>query len=117
MDQLLEKLQRGKEKESVQSMRLDVPVVNAAPEQGLTTAQVRERMEGGWANLPVESAGKTTKQIILSNVFTYFNMLFFLLALCVIEGIIRVLGGVHYPGDVVCGMAAGILWGIFLFVL
>lgn len=84
MDQLLEKLQRGKEKESVQSMRLDVPVLRADPEQGLTAAQVRERMESGWANLPVESAGKTTKQIILSNVFTYFNMLFFLLALCVI---------------------------------
>ena len=84
MDQLLEKLQRGKEKESVQSMRLDVPVLHTDPERGLTAAQVRERMECGWANLPVEPAGKTTKQIILSNVFTYFNMLFFLLALCVI---------------------------------
>ena len=84
MDQLLEKLQGKQEKETIQQQRLEVPVVQASAEQGLTSAQVRERMEGGWANLPVEPAGKTTKQIIRSNVFTYFNMLFFLLALCVI---------------------------------
>ena len=84
VDQLLAKLQGRNEKETVQTMRLDVPVVCAAPERGLTADQVRERMEGGWANLPVEPAAKTTKQIILSNTFTYFNILFFFLALCVI---------------------------------
>ena len=83
MDQLLEKLQGKQEKETIQQQRLEVPVVQASAEQGLTSAQVRERMEGGWANLPVEPAGKTTKQIIRSNVFTYFNMLFIFLALCV----------------------------------
>ena len=84
MDQLLEKLQGRQEKDPVALQRLEVPVVQAPAELGLTTEQVRERMEGGWANLPVEPAGKTTKQIILSNVFTYFNILFFILALCVI---------------------------------
>ena len=83
MDQLLEKLQGKHEKETIQQQRLEVPVVHASAEQGLSTAQVRERMEGGWANLPVEPAGKTTKQIIRSNVFTYFNILFIFLALCV----------------------------------
>ena len=83
MDQLLERLQRGKDDSADQVERLEVPVLRAHPASGLTTEQVRERMEAGWANLPVESAGKTTKQIILSNVFTYFNILFFFLALCV----------------------------------
>ena len=83
MDQLLEKLQHGKDKGPDLPERLEVPVVEAAPDRGLTAAQVRERMAGGWGNLPVEPAGKTTKQIIRSNVFTYFNMLFMLLALCV----------------------------------
>ena len=37
-------------------------------------------MDAGWANLPIDPPGKTVGQIIKSNVFTYFNMLFFLLA-------------------------------------
>ena len=60
-----------------------VPPVQAEPDRGLTEAQVRERTEAGLANLPVEAASKTVGQIILSNIFTYFNMLFLVLALCV----------------------------------
>lgn len=41
-------------------------------------------MEAGWGNVPVESPGKTVGQIVAGNVFTYFNMLFLFLAVCVL---------------------------------
>ena len=53
-------------------------------EHGLTMAQVNERLAGGWDNKPVESPTKTVKQIIYSNVFTYFNILFFIIAIALI---------------------------------
>lgn len=53
-------------------------------ETGLTAQQVLERMENGYGNEPVEPPTKTVGQIVRSNVFTYFNIVFFLLAICVI---------------------------------
>ena len=37
-------------------------------------------MEKGWSNAPVDSPSKTTKEIIISNVFTYFNLIFLVIA-------------------------------------
>lgn len=54
------------------------------PSYGLDSEQVDERIEKGYANTPVESPGKTVKQIILSNVFTYFNMIFFIIAIALL---------------------------------
>ena len=51
---------------------------------GLSPAQVSERMRNGQYNKPVESPTKSIKQIILSNVFTYFNLIFFVLALALV---------------------------------
>ena len=76
MDNLLQKLQRPKQKEPDLPPRRELPVLEADPEQGLTEAQAKERVDSGWANTPVEGAGKSTKEIILSNTFTYFNILF-----------------------------------------
>ena len=60
-----------------------IPALETDPTRGLTVDQVRLRVECGATNAPVEPPTKTTKQIILTNVFTYFNILFFLLAACV----------------------------------
>ena len=58
----------------------------AAPHtRGLSAAEVRERLDKGYANLPVASPTKTVRQIILSNVFTYFNFIFFVLAAALIS--------------------------------
>ena len=84
MAKLIEKIKDKRAPEPETPARRDIPVVHPAPEQGLTSAQVRERTDAGWTNAPVDPPGKTVKQIVLSNIFTYFNMLFFLLALCVI---------------------------------
>lgn len=66
------------------SERSHITRVNTDCEHGLSSAQVRERIAGGWGNTPVESPTKTVGQIISGNVFTYFNMLFFIIALALI---------------------------------
>ncbi|MCD8189052.1 MAG: cation-translocating P-type ATPase [Clostridiales bacterium] len=61
----------------------EVPVAEAAPDQGLTDEQVRERLEGGCRNVELESTSKSFKDIVRSNVCTYFNLIFFVLAVAV----------------------------------
>ena len=53
-----------------------------SPEQGLTNAEVVERMEKGYGNQAVEPLTKTTGQIIRDNVCTFFNFFFLILAGC-----------------------------------
>ena len=70
----------GKKHKMEEPLRRPVPVLETNPETGLSSAQAQDRMDAGWGNLPIDPPGKTVGQIIKSNVFTYFNMLFFLLA-------------------------------------
>lgn len=57
------------------------------PDRGLSPEEVAERTEAGLCNVSVDKTGKSTAQIILSNVFTYFNMIFFILAaILLVEG-------------------------------
>ena len=51
---------------------------------GLTAAQVEEYRQNGWDNRSVEPPSKTTAEIIKSNVFTYFNLIFTLIAVLLI---------------------------------
>lgn len=53
---------------------------------GLTEEQVRTRVENGWTNEEVAPPALTTKEIIHKNVFTYFNLIFLVLAilLCIV---------------------------------
>ena len=52
----------------------------------LTAQQVQEHRMHGWTNQPVDPPSKTTKEIIQENVFTYFNLIFLVLAvlLCLV---------------------------------
>ena len=54
--------------------------------QGLTSQQVQEHRLHGWTNRAVEPPSKTTKEIVRENVFTYFNLIFVILAvlLCLV---------------------------------
>ena len=47
---------------------------------GLTSEQVHERMESGLSNAVTGRASRATGRIIASNIFTYFNLIFFFLA-------------------------------------
>lgn len=51
---------------------------------GLTQKQVQEYKESGWTNAAVESPSKTISEIIKGNLFTYFNLVFAVLAVLVI---------------------------------
>ena len=56
--------------------------VEASPEFGLTYQQARERLENGYSNFKPDSAEKTLGQVIAGHMFTYFNLVFFVLGLC-----------------------------------
>lgn len=57
---------------------------------GLSAAQVQEYVRCGWTNAPVEPPLKTVPEIIRSNLFTYFNLIFAVLAvLLIIAGSFR----------------------------
>jgi len=47
----------------------------AAPLTGLTSAEVRERVASGRVNLTPRPGGRTTWDIVRSNVFTWFNLI------------------------------------------
>lgn len=51
---------------------------------GLNSAEVEARFAAGKSNKPVEPPSKTVKQIILSNLLTYFNLIFFIIAFALI---------------------------------
>lgn len=58
--------------------------VKADFNEGLSSTQVKERVEAGQDNKPVESPSKTVKEIIADNVFTYFNLIFVILSVLLI---------------------------------
>lgn len=54
------------------------------PEVGLTTQQAREYRINGWSNRPVVAQSKSVKDIVKSNVLTYFNFVFLSLGILLI---------------------------------
>ncbi len=50
---------------------------------GLTDAQVRQQTEAGNVNIVPDQSAKSVKEIILSNIFTYFNAIFIVLGILV----------------------------------
>ena len=56
----------------------------ADPSEGLSAEQVAEYRENGWTNRAVEPPSKTTAEIVKSNVCTYFNLIFLIIAIFLI---------------------------------
>ena len=61
-------------------LRQPVDVAEAGADTGLTSAQVAERAENGWVNTLSKGAGKTQGEIIARHLFTFFNLVFVVLA-------------------------------------
>lgn len=74
-------------KEMEQDKRIPTTRYNPNYKNGLTAHQVQEHRLHGWTNRAVEAPSKTTKEIIKENVFTYFNLIFAVLAilLCMVQ--------------------------------
>ena len=60
--------------------REEVPVLKTSPETGLSHAQAVQRREKGWGNRTCVSAGKSEWDIVAGNLFTFFNLVFVVLA-------------------------------------
>ena len=80
----------------------------AAPElHGLSAQEVASRISQGKANTPVEPPSKSIGQIIFSNVFTYFNLIFAILAALLLTA------GLHkdlvFLPLIICNSAIGII--------
>ena len=69
-----------KTKPAEQPVRQEVPVLNPDPSAGLSTPQIQQRLACGWGNSAPAHAGRTEKEIILQNCFTFFNFIFIVLA-------------------------------------
>ena len=65
--------------EQVPAQRYQADIAN-----GLSQEQVQERIDGGWTNKMVTAESKTVGQIVKSNLLTYFNLIFAILAILVI---------------------------------
>ena len=81
-----------------------------------------------WGIVPLldkDSSGKSmpSRHVFSANIISmaclHANLLvgLVLLVLSALLGLVRVLGGVHYPKDVLVGYACGLLWGILFFIL
>ena len=88
--------------------RTDISVLETAPETGLSAEEAAARAEAGWSNLPVEPPTRTVGQIIRSNVFTYFNAIFVLLAAAMIA-VHSQITNILFMGVVVINAAIGIV--------
>jgi len=74
---------------------------------GLTAEQVESRIRTGYDNAPVEPPSKTIKEIILSNVLTYFNLIFAVIAvLLILVGSFRDL---TFLPVIICNTCIGII--------
>ena len=71
--------------ETVLPQRRIIEELCVPPASGLSSQQVRERMENGYSNLPIDPPSKTVGQIVRANLLTYFNLVFFTLAALVIS--------------------------------
>lgn len=67
-----------------ENKRLVVDLVLDMVEKGLTEAEVEERIEEGRVNVLSTSSTKSVGQIVLENVFTFFNMIFVFIAVILI---------------------------------
>lgn len=67
------------------SEKRDSHYIEVDPGVGLTKEQVRSMKHAGFVNRDVKPPSKTVKEIVYSNVFTYFNFVFLILAIILIS--------------------------------
>jgi len=94
-------------KEECGAVKIPLDIFSAQEGLGLTAEQVSERVQKGYENAPVDPPGKTTGQIILTNVFTYFNIVFFTLAAFII--FVRSWNDLMFMGVVIVNTIIGIV--------
>lgn len=74
----------GRKKQRPEEPHREIPLLHPDPEQGLTPDQARELYQNGYGNRAVDSPTKSDARIIRENVCTFFNLIFVVLAGCLI---------------------------------
>ena len=88
--------------------RQPVPEFDPDPLEGLTSGQARQRVEAGWDNRVTNKALRSEKQIVLGHCFTFFNLVFAVLALILV--LVRSsASNFGFLGVVVINLAIGIV--------
>ncbi|MCL1828116.1 MAG: HAD-IC family P-type ATPase [Oscillospiraceae bacterium] len=96
---------KKKTKQPARSERL--PVFEAEPGAGLDNDLVAERVRKGFANTAVEPPTKSVGKIVADNLLTYFNLVFFSLAACIIA--VRSWNDLMFMIVVLANIAIGII--------
>lgn len=84
-----------------------LPVLSPKPDKGLTEAQAAQRAAAGLSNRAPQGTGKTVGQILRENLFTFFNLVFVVLAACLFAVGSYLNAG--FLGVVVCNAVIGIV--------
>lgn len=85
-----ERIHGKQEKEQEKEVIVELRRFDPDPKTGLTKEQVKEHRMAGALNKKTDSSTKSVKEIIYSNIFTYFNFIFFILTiLLLIAGAFR----------------------------
>ena len=102
------RVKNRKAKQPVEPLRPapTLPVINAEPSQGLTAAQAAERTAAGLDNCAVSSPTKTDAQIVKENIFTFFNLIFVVLA--ILLALVGSFANMTFLGVVICNAVIGI---------
>jgi cation-transporting ATPase E len=87
--------------------KIDIPIVEPETSSGLNAEQVRARMEAGLDNCEVKSSTMSVSEIVKSNLFTYFNLIFVILA--VLLALVGAWKDMLFLGVVVSNTAIGII--------
>ena len=88
-------------------MSADNTLSNTYLSTGLSEAEAAERKARGLVNTPVKPPSKSVPQIVFSNIFTYFNLVYTIFAVLLLSiGSYRDLG---FMGVIVCNTLIGIV--------
>ena len=100
-------MKKKETQETLQPRRKNTPKFLPGFETGLSSEQVETHTNDGWTNEPVKAESLTIKQIIQKNVFTYFNLIFAILAvLLILAGSFRDL---TFLPVIICNTLIGII--------
>ena len=67
-----------------QQTRQSIQRTDPDPQLGLTQAQAKARADAGWVNVSPKSVSRTEGEIIAANCLTFFNLVFGVLAVCLL---------------------------------
>ena len=67
-----------------QQTRQSIQRTDPDPQLGLTQAQAKARVDAGWVNVSPKSVSRTEGEIIAANCLTFFNLVFGVLAVCLL---------------------------------